>query len=120
KTVPETDDVSGNAAKLTEGGADWVTFTSSSTVENFHARFDLPKLRQQFPQMRMISIGPETTKAIEALNLKPDIEAKEHTIAGIVAALKKEIKAPVIAAAPKKAVAAKKSPVKAKKAAKTA
>ncbi len=118
RTVPETEDVSGNAAKLIEGGADWVTFTSSSTVENFHARFDLPKLRQQFPQLRTISIGPETTKAIEALGLKPDIEAKEHTIAGIVEALKKEIKAPVIAAASKKVAAAKKAPAKAKKAAK--
>jgi len=123
RTIPETEDVSGAAAKLTESGADWVTFTSSSTVENFHARFDLPKLRQKFPKLRMISIGPETTKAIEALGLKPDIEAKEHTIAGIVAALKKEIKAPVIAAvaAPVKKAAAKKAPAKAaKKAAKKA
>lgn len=120
KTVPETEDITGAAAKLMEGGADWVTFTSSSTVENFHARFDLPKLRMKFPKLRTISIGPETTKAIEALGLKPDIEAKEHTIAGIVAALKKEIE-PVVTkkAAPKKA-AAKKSPAKAKKAAKKA
>lgn len=121
KTVPETEDLNGAAAKLIEGGADWVTFTSSSTVENFHARFDLPKLKQKFPQLRVISIGPETTKAIEALKLKPDIEAKEHTIAGIVAALKKEIKAPVIetVAAPVKKAAAKKAPAKAaKKAAK--
>ena len=56
------------------------------------------------------------------MKLKPDIEAKEHTIAGIVAALKKEIKAPVIetvAAPVKKAAAVKKAPAKAaKKAAK--
>lgn len=114
KTVPETEDITGAAAKLTEGGANWVTFTSSSTVENFHARFDLPKMKQQFPQMRLASIGPETSKAVEALGLKPDIEAKEHTIAGLVEALKKEIgaaaKAPKKAAkkaAPKKAAARK-------------
>ena len=44
QTVPETEDVTGVAARLLEEGADWITFTSSSTVENFHARFDLPSL----------------------------------------------------------------------------
>src|SRR5207302_1985786 len=49
KTIPETEDVAGAAAKLIESGADWVTFTSSSTVEHFHARFDLPSLLKKFP-----------------------------------------------------------------------
>jgi uroporphyrinogen III methyltransferase/synthase len=87
KTVPETEDRNGAAATLLEGGADWITFTSSSTVENFHARFNLPKLLQQFPPIRIASIGPETTKAISALGLKPALEAKQHTIDGLVKAL---------------------------------
>ena len=87
KTVPETEDVSGTAAALLEEGADWITFTSSSTVENFHARFDLPALQKKFPQMKLASIGPETTKAITALGLKPNVEAKPHTIEGLVKAL---------------------------------
>src|SRR6185369_15891241 len=62
KTVPETKDLTGAAAKLLEGGADWVTFTSSSTVEHFHARFDLPALLKKFPQLKTASIGPETSK----------------------------------------------------------
>jgi uroporphyrinogen III methyltransferase/synthase len=66
KTVPETEDITGAAAKLLEGGADWITFTSSSTVENFHARFDLPKLITRFPRIKLASIGPETSKAIAA------------------------------------------------------
>src|SRR5215471_12749969 len=33
KTVPETEDLTGAAAKLLEAGAEWVTFTSGSTVE---------------------------------------------------------------------------------------
>ena len=50
KTVPETEDVSGAAAQMLESGANWITFTSSSTVENFHARFDLPALKsKKFP-----------------------------------------------------------------------
>ncbi|MDB6021031.1 MAG: tetrapyrrole methylase, partial [Pedosphaera sp.] len=56
QTVPETEDVSGAAAALLEEGADWVTFTSSSTVENFHARFDLPALIKKFPQIKLASI----------------------------------------------------------------
>src|SRR6266536_817017 len=71
KTVPETEDVTGSAARLLEGGSDWITFTSSSTVEHFHARFDLPGLLQSFPQIRLASIGPETSKALLALGLKP-------------------------------------------------
>jgi len=87
KTVPETKDLTGAAAKLLEGGADWVTFTSSSTVEHFHARFDLPALLKKFPQLKTASIGPETSKALAALRLKPTIEAKEHSIEGLVDAL---------------------------------
>ncbi len=89
KTVPETEDRTGAAAKFCEGGADWITFTSASTVEHFHARFDLPKLVKQFPNMRLASIGPETSKAIHALNLEPALEAKEHTVEGLAAALLK-------------------------------
>jgi uroporphyrinogen III methyltransferase / synthase len=89
KTVPETEDHGGACERLLETGADWVTFTSSSTVEHFHARFDLPKLVKKFPQLKLASIGPETTKAIAALKLKPALEAKEHTTDGLIAALLK-------------------------------
>ncbi len=89
KTVPETEDQNGSAAALIEKGADWITFTSGSTVENFHARFDLPKLISQHPELRLASIGPETSKAIRSLGLKPAFEAKEHTAEGLLAGLEK-------------------------------
>lgn len=88
RTVPETEDVNGAAERLLEGGADWVTFTSSSTVENFHRRFDLPKLRQQFPKMRIASIGPETSKTLRSLGITPEAEAREHNIAGLVKSMR--------------------------------
>jgi uroporphyrinogen III methyltransferase/synthase len=87
RTVPETDDSTGAAARLLETGADWITFSSGSTVENFHARFDLPVLLKKFPQLKLASIGPETSKALAALGLTPTVEAKEHMIDGLVAAL---------------------------------
>jgi uroporphyrinogen III methyltransferase/synthase len=91
--VAETEDRTGAAARLLEEGADWVTFTSGSTVEHFHARFNLPKLLKQFPQLKLASIGPETTKAIVALGLKPALEAKEHTTDGLIAAIQQAVKA---------------------------
>jgi uroporphyrinogen III methyltransferase/synthase len=92
RTVAETEDRTGAGNRLLAEGADWVTFTSSSTVEHFHARFDLPKLVKQFPQLKLASIGPETSKAIAALGLKPTLEAKEHTTEGLIATLLKAAK----------------------------
>jgi uroporphyrinogen III methyltransferase/synthase len=89
KTVAETEDPAGAGARLLAEGADWMTFTSSSTVEHFHARFDLPKLLKKFPQLKIASIGPETSKTIRALKLEPAVEAKEHTTDGLIAALLK-------------------------------
>jgi uroporphyrinogen-III synthase len=62
-------------------------------VDHFHARFNLPSLLDKFPRTRLASIGPETTKAIAALGLSPAIEAKPHTMEGLVAALLKANKA---------------------------
>ena len=87
KTVPETEDLDGTAGRLLEEGADWITFTSSSTVDNFHLRFNLPELTTKFPKLRLASIGPETTKTIVNLGLKPAIEAKPHTIDGLLKAM---------------------------------
>jgi uroporphyrinogen III methyltransferase/synthase len=91
KTVAETEDPAGAGAALLESGADWITFTSGSTVEHFHARFDLPKLLKKFPQMKLASIGPETSKVIRALGAEPALESKEHTTEGLLAALVKAI-----------------------------
>jgi uroporphyrinogen III methyltransferase/synthase len=87
KTVPETEDPAGEAARLLEGGADWITFTSASTVEHFHTRFNLPELLKKFSNLKLASIGPETSKAIRALKLEPAVEARQHTTEGLVDAL---------------------------------
>ncbi len=87
KTSPETEDLTGSVAKLNEAGADWITFTSGSTVENFHARLNLPQLLTKFPQIKLASIGPETSKALAALGVKPAVEARPHTIEGLIKAI---------------------------------
>ncbi|MBX3747429.1 MAG: uroporphyrinogen-III C-methyltransferase [Verrucomicrobiae bacterium] len=74
-------------ARWLEEGVDWITFTSASTVEHFHKRFPLTALLARHPQLRLASIGPETSKAITALDLSPAAEARPHTLDGLVAAL---------------------------------
>ena len=87
QTVAEDEDVTGAAAVLVENGADWITFTSASTVEHFHARFNLPDLLQKHPVLRLASIGPETSKALRQLGVKPAVEANPHTVDGLVDAI---------------------------------
>ena len=94
RTVPETEDANGAVARLEEAGADWITFTSASTVENFHARFDLPALCARRPGIRLASIGPETSKALAALGLEPQVEARPHNLPGLVQGLRTAVGRP--------------------------
>ncbi len=63
--------------------ADYVTFTSSSTVTNL-----LAALGDRFPaKARVVSIGPVTTEAAEAAGLQVDVVAERHDIDGLLQAL---------------------------------
>ena len=63
-----------------------VTFTSSSTVRNFVAL--LGKLQTaELDEVRLASIGPVTSSTLRELGLRVDIEAKEFTIPGLIAAI---------------------------------
>jgi uroporphyrinogen III methyltransferase/synthase len=90
RTEPETADRNGAAQEFEENGADWITFASSSAVKNFDARFDLAKRCAENPSLKLASIGPETTKALKELGLKPSVKAKAHTIDGLATALLKK------------------------------
>jgi uroporphyrinogen III methyltransferase/synthase len=82
RTVPETRDMSGAQRQLAQDGADLITFTSSSTVENFMA------LGLAWPKgMRIASIGPITSKTVRDYGLEVDIEARRHDIEGLVQAI---------------------------------
>jgi uroporphyrinogen III methyltransferase/synthase len=87
RTVAETEDPTGTAARFQEEGADWITFASSSAVEHFHARFNLIEVLKRFPMIQIASIGPETSKALVGIGMKPSVEARVHTIDGLVQAL---------------------------------
>jgi len=84
RTVPETRDDSGARRRLLEEGADLITFTSSSTVENFLA-LDLP-----WPaKMQVASIGPITSKTARERGLDVAVEARRHDIPGLIEAIRK-------------------------------
>src|SRR6266700_1336668 len=84
RTVPETRDITGARRQLLEEGADLITFTSSSTVENFVA------LGLTWPKgMQVASIGPITSKTARDHGLNIDIEARRHDIDGLVQAIRR-------------------------------
>ncbi len=71
----------GDAAAV--AGADYVTFTSSSTVTNL-----VEALGERFPATaRLISIGPITSATAREAGLEVHVEATRHDIGGLVEAL---------------------------------
>jgi uroporphyrinogen III methyltransferase / synthase len=64
-------------------GADYVTFTSSSTV-----RFFFASMHGVVPERaRLVSIGPVTSQTLREHGREPDVEAERHDIDGLVSAL---------------------------------
>jgi uroporphyrinogen III methyltransferase/synthase len=71
-------------ARVRAGDIDAITFTSSSTVDNFCDLVgELPD-----PRPTVVSIGPITSATAREHGLTVDAEAEQHTIDGLVEALK--------------------------------
>ena len=70
-------------------GIDIVTFTSSSTVRNLLALLDESggKGREALTGSFITCIGPVTAGTARELGLRVDLEADEHTVEGLAAAL---------------------------------
>jgi uroporphyrinogen III methyltransferase/synthase len=65
--------------------ADYITFTSSSTVRYFMAATgNGPQLS---PSTRIVSIGPATSTTLREHGLEPDVEAARHDLDGVIEAL---------------------------------
>jgi uroporphyrinogen III methyltransferase/synthase len=65
--------------------ADWITFTSGSTVNNWLALAG----RQSIEGVRIASIGPATSDVLRKHGLAVDAEADPHTVQGLVEAILK-------------------------------
>jgi uroporphyrinogen III methyltransferase / synthase len=68
-------------------GADYVTFTSSSTVRFFFESMD----GAVGERARLVSIGPVTSQTLREHGREPDIEAERHDIDGLVNALVEDV-----------------------------
>ncbi|MBM3761083.1 MAG: uroporphyrinogen-III C-methyltransferase [Acidobacteria bacterium] len=65
--------------------ADWVTFTSSSTVKNFIA-LNEPNTISRY---KTASIGPITSETLRLHGIEPTVEANPHTTQGLIDAILK-------------------------------
>lgn len=92
QTVAETGHDPAIVTRFLKEGADWITFTSGSTVVFFHARFNLSEMLGKFPGLKLATIGPETTQALQLLGLQAHLEAKTHTLPGLIEALEIPVK----------------------------
>jgi len=83
RTIVESDHREDFIKKLREGAVDLLTFTSSSTVENFVeivSRDQLPLLKD----VTVACIGPITKKTANKFALKTSIMPEEYSIPGLV------------------------------------
>lgn len=67
--------------------ADFVTFTSGSTVDGFVTLMGEAELAQRLARTRLCSIGPVTSEALRARGLPVAVEARPYTAEGLVAAI---------------------------------
>lgn len=86
KTVIETQRSKELDDAVKKGEMDYVTFASSSTVDNFIQLLG-DDYKDILQASKLISIGPITTGQLEAYGLKADYEAKEFTMDGMIEAI---------------------------------
>jgi uroporphyrinogen III methyltransferase/synthase len=72
---------------ITKGTIDWLTFASPSSVTAFFEQIR-PDLVNS-GNVKTASIGPVTSEKLKNLGLKVDLQAAEHTIDGLLAAIEK-------------------------------
>jgi uroporphyrinogen III methyltransferase / synthase len=77
------DNLPARAAEALASKPDFITFTSTSTVENLLSAVPSDQLRD----IEAVSIGPVTTAALRKWGVRRIIEATEYTAAGIVEAI---------------------------------
>ena len=66
-----------------EGDADWITFTSSSTVKNLVKNFGVELLSKT----KTAAIGPITADTLRSYGVEPTVIAEEYTIDGLINAV---------------------------------
>ncbi len=68
------------AEALEAGKIDYLTFTSSSTVENFFNLIEPEVFHKYKDSVKIACIGPITAKTLEGFGYEPDIQPEDYTI----------------------------------------
>jgi uroporphyrinogen III methyltransferase/synthase len=84
---PETTDRARAEALLVGGGVDCVTFTSSSTVQNFAQLFDTRDLRPLLSGVRVACIGAVTAETAAEYGLRADVVPAESNARALARAV---------------------------------
>jgi uroporphyrinogen III methyltransferase/synthase len=86
ETVPVSEGADELAKLLETGGIDCVTFTASSTVDNFVWAFG-DNAARLLGNARVACIGPITADSARKHGIRVDVEASEYTIPGLIEAV---------------------------------
>jgi uroporphyrinogen III methyltransferase / synthase len=87
ESVPSSEGKEELSLRLQSGEIDCVTFTASSTVENFVGAFGAEEAARLLSDTRVACIGPITADAARKHGLRVDAVAREYTISGLVEAV---------------------------------
>ena len=87
ESVPSSEGKDELARRLEAGEVDCVTFTASSTVENFLGVFGEGEAGRLLAGTRVACIGPITADTARGRGIRVDAEAREYTIPGLVEAV---------------------------------
>jgi uroporphyrinogen III methyltransferase/synthase len=82
-TRPVTENTDILTDRLSEGAVDLVTFTSSSTVRNFHAMLPEDRRQELMKGVVVACIGPITADTARELGFDVHIIAESYTIPGL-------------------------------------
>jgi uroporphyrinogen III methyltransferase/synthase len=84
-TQPEEEDPTGARARYLREGAHWITFTSSSTAENWHALRLAPAPGAPLP--KAVSMGPVTSATLDKLGYEIAAQSAASTLDSLVETL---------------------------------
>jgi uroporphyrinogen III methyltransferase / synthase len=87
ESMPSSEGREELSLRLRSGEIDCVTFTASSTVENFVGAFGETEAARLLSGTRVACIGPITADTARKRGLRVDAEADEYTIPGLVEAV---------------------------------
>jgi uroporphyrinogen III methyltransferase / synthase len=87
QSVPSSEGKEEVSSRLQSGEIDCVTFTASSTVENFVGAFGAEEAARLLAGTKVACIGPITADTARKYGLRVDAEGKEYTIPGLIEAV---------------------------------